>query len=130
MTVLVEFLYSTSLPKELSSNDFHSLYRLADAFGMPSFLNRLMDYIQAKHATSGTYFEPKEISSIHANRAVGNGQLWAYCCAQITGLLMWGKAEAKWIEGFKCRNGKLRAATWLPKAARPGQPPSMHRRCI
>jgi hypothetical protein len=93
MTILVEFLYSATLPNDLPFIDFHPLYRLADAFGMSGLLNKLMDYTQNNYATSGKHLEPKQISSIYGHRNAGHGQLWKYCCAQITLLLQSGNAD-------------------------------------
>jgi hypothetical protein len=75
MTTLVEYLYSATVPDTLSFSDFHLLYLLADTFGVPGLLNKLVDHIQEKHVASGTCFEPKEISTIYTHRNAGDGQL-------------------------------------------------------
>jgi hypothetical protein len=66
VATLVEFMYSPILPNELSFSAFHRLYILADKFNMSGVLNKLLDHIQEKYATSGAIFDPKEIISIIA----------------------------------------------------------------
>lgn len=101
VATLVEFLYSPILPNELSFSAFRRLYMLADKFNMPGVLNKLLDHIQVKYATSGAIFEPKEIISIYHIRTTGNGKLWKYCCAQVIGSWQSGKVESSWAEKFK-----------------------------
>jgi hypothetical protein len=101
VATLVELLYSPNLPNELSFSVFRRLYILADKFNMPSVLNKLLDHIQVKYATSGAIFEAKEIISIYSIRTTGNGNLWKYCCAQVIGSWQSGKVESSWAEKFK-----------------------------
>ncbi|KAN0111112.1 hypothetical protein V8E51_007499 [Hyaloscypha variabilis] len=68
MTVLVEYLYSGSLPNPLPFAQFHALYRLADAFQMPVLQNKLLDLAQEKHIVNGTCFDAKEIAAIYNHR--------------------------------------------------------------
>jgi hypothetical protein len=101
VATLVEFLYSPILPNDLSFSAFRRLYILADKFNMPGVLNKLLDYIQVKYATSGAIFEPKEIINIYSIRTAGNGKLWKYCCAQVIGSWQSGEVESSWAEKFK-----------------------------
>jgi hypothetical protein len=101
VATLVEFMYSPILPNELSFSAFHRLYILADKFNMPGVLNKLLDHIQEKYATSGAIFDPKEIISIYRIRTAGNGNLWKYCCAQVIGSWQSGMVESSWAQKFK-----------------------------
>ncbi len=101
VATLVEFLYSPILPNELTFSAFRRLYILADKFNMPGVLNKLLDHIQVKYATSGAIFDPKEIISIYSIRTAGNGKLWKYCCAQVIGSWQSGMVESSWAEKFK-----------------------------
>ena len=88
METLVEYLYSPSLPENMTFKAIMSLYRLADRFAIPGLLNKLMDYIRESHKVSGKEFRPKQVKYIFNHRSNGDGKLWKYCAAQVLGNLM------------------------------------------